>query len=160
MNLSQREKILAAGVGLVVLLFVGRYFSTTILKGFDAKSEKRGSLEKTQEEQNLKMIEGTIAKVKLNRVAAQSLPSNEEKARAEYMRWLIDLADEAGLQDLGLWQKLPNLAFTTHFDFSSPGWVRSKMPRGCSTCSMPKTTCTGSCVLTSAPSPTAIHRTV
>jgi len=99
MNLSQREKILAAGVGLVVLLFVGRYFSTTILKGFDAKNEKKASLAKTQEEQNLKMIEGTIAKVKLNRVAAQSLPSNEEKARAEYMRWLIDLADEAGLQD-------------------------------------------------------------
>jgi hypothetical protein len=48
MNLSQREKILAAGVGLVVLLFVGRYFSTTILKGFDAKSEKKASLAKTQ----------------------------------------------------------------------------------------------------------------
>ena len=54
MNLSQREKILAAGVGLVVLLFVGRYFSGTIQKGFDTKNEKKASLFKTQEEQNLK----------------------------------------------------------------------------------------------------------
>jgi len=99
MNLNQREKILAAAVGLVIVLFVGNYFWKSIRKGFDIKQETLASLQKEKEDKSLQIVAGTVAKSKLNRVLARSLPSNEERAQAEYMAWLIGIADEVGLVD-------------------------------------------------------------
>lgn len=99
MNLSNREKILAAGVGLVILLFVGNYFWESIRKGFDTKQNQILSLEQQRNDQKLQITAGAIAKAKLNRLVPQSLPSNEEKARAQYLEWLINLADECELVD-------------------------------------------------------------
>lgn len=99
MNLSQREKLLAAGVGLVVVLFVGNYFWNTIRRGFDTKQATLAALQKEKEDKSLQILAGTIAKAKLNRMLPSSLPSNEERAQAEYMEWLIEIADEVGLID-------------------------------------------------------------
>lgn len=99
MNLSQREKILAAGVGLVLLLFVGNYFWESIRKGFETKQNEILNLTKQRDDQKLQITAGAIAKSKLNRLVSQSLPSNEEKARAQYLEWLINLADECKLID-------------------------------------------------------------
>lgn len=99
MNLSPREKILAGGVGLVLFLFVGNYFWESIRSGFDAKENEILNLTKQRDNQKLQITEGTIAKSKLNRLVSQSLPSNEEKARAQYLEWLINLADECELID-------------------------------------------------------------
>ncbi len=99
MNLSQREKLLAGGVSLVILLFVGNYMWESMRKAFDTKLDKITSLQQTKNDQALQITAGAIAKAKLNRVVPQSLPSNEERARAEYMKWLIELGDEVGLID-------------------------------------------------------------
>lgn len=99
MNLSKREKILALLVGGVVLLIVGNYFFQSITAGFEAKQNQIIALQKQKDDQLLQITAGSIAKAKLNRLVTQSLPSNEEKARARYLEWLIDLADECGLID-------------------------------------------------------------
>jgi hypothetical protein len=99
MNMSQREKLLAAGVGLVIVLFVGNYFWTSIRKGFDVKQAMIGTLQKEKEDKSLQIVAGTIGKAKLNRMLPLSLPSNEERAQADYMRWLIAMADDVGLVD-------------------------------------------------------------
>lgn len=99
MNLSQREKILAGAVGLVIVLFVGNYFWSSIQQGFDAKQATIDSLRKEKEDKSLQITAGTIAKAKLNRLLPRSLPSNEERAQAEYMAWLIKIAEEVGLTD-------------------------------------------------------------
>ncbi|MBU6237662.1 MAG: hypothetical protein KGQ51_07520, partial [Planctomycetes bacterium] len=61
MNLNQREKILAAAVGLVVLLFVGNYFVNSIRKGFELKQTKLASLQKEKDDKALQIVAGTIA---------------------------------------------------------------------------------------------------
>ena len=99
MNLSQREKILAAGVGLILLLFIGNYIWGTISKGFSDKADEITRLTQQRDDQKLQITAGSIAKSKLNRLVSQSLPSNEEKARAQYLEWLINLADECELID-------------------------------------------------------------
>ena len=99
MNLSQREKILAAGVGLILLLFIGNYIWGTISKGFSDKADEIRRLTQQRDDQKLQITAGSIAKSKLNRLVSQSLPSNEEKARAQYLEWLINLADECELID-------------------------------------------------------------
>ncbi|MFO0011527.1 MAG: putative Ig domain-containing protein [Planctomycetota bacterium] len=99
MNLSQREKLLAAGVALVVVLFAGNYFWSSIRKGFEAKEATIAQLQKEKEDKGLQITAGTIAKAKLNRMLPRSLPSNEERAQAEYMAWLIEIAEEVGLID-------------------------------------------------------------
>jgi len=99
MNLSKREKLLAAGVGLVAVLFLGNYLWESVRKGFDTKLDTIASLQKDSEDQKLQLTTGMIAKAKLNRVVPQSLPSNEERARAEYMKWMIELSEQVGLTD-------------------------------------------------------------
>jgi len=56
-------------------------------------------LTQQRDDQKLQITAGSIAKSKLNRLVSQSLPSNEEKARAQYLEWLIDLAEECELID-------------------------------------------------------------
>jgi hypothetical protein len=99
MNLSKREKILALIVGGVLLLFVGNYFLQSIQAGFETKHNQIQSLQNQKNEQSLQVTAGAIAKGKMNRLVSQSLPSNEEKARAQYLEWLIDLAEECQLTD-------------------------------------------------------------
>jgi hypothetical protein len=97
--MNQREKFLAAGVGAVVLLFVGQSFISSIQSGLNAKKQKIEDLTKTKQNQQLEMTAGLVASQKLNIVAERSLPRSEEKARADYMEWLIELAETTNLED-------------------------------------------------------------
>ena len=99
MNLSKREQLLAAGVGLIFFLFLGNYFWESIRSGIDTKENLKLNLSKQRDEQKAQLTAGAIAKSKLNRLVSQSLPSNEEKARAQYLEWLINLADQCNLTD-------------------------------------------------------------
>lgn len=99
MNLSQREKLLAAGVGLILFLFIGNYIWGSISKGFSDKKDEIERLTQQKSDQGLQITAGAVAKAKLNRLVGQSLPSNEESARAQYLEWLINLADECELID-------------------------------------------------------------
>ena len=99
MNLSQREKMLAAGVGLILFLFIGNYIWGSISKGFADKKDEKDRLTQQKSDQSLQITAGSVAKSKLNRLVGQSLPSNEVKARAQYLEWLINLAEECELID-------------------------------------------------------------
>lgn len=99
MNLNQREKLLAGGVGLVVLLFVGQSFVSSIQSGFEAKNKILDDLIEQKTNQGLQIATGAVAKQKLRKVATRSLPSLEEKARADYLAWLIELGEQSGLED-------------------------------------------------------------
>jgi len=100
MAMNQREKYLAVGVGLVASLFVGQYVINSVQKGYADKLQKIEDLNKRKQDQDLQMTAGLIASQKLNAVVVRSLPKLEEKARADYMEWLIDLGKAANLAEL------------------------------------------------------------
>jgi len=95
--MNSREKMLAAGVGIVATLFVGRSFVLGIQEGFETKKSEIASLEKKKTEQDLQMTAGKVASQKLSKIVSKSLPRSEELALADYAKWLIDLADQADL---------------------------------------------------------------
>ena len=97
MAMNSREKLLAAGVGVIATLFVGQSVVSSIQGGFDKKKQLIESLEKKKGEQGLQVTSGVVASQKLNKVVARSLSSKEETARAEYMKWLISLGEESQL---------------------------------------------------------------
>jgi len=99
MAMSSREKLLAAGVGLVATLFIGRTAVMSVQSGFTAKEGTIEALQKKKENQELQMTAGAVASQKLLKVVSSSLPKSEEKAQADYLEWLISLADEAKLVD-------------------------------------------------------------
>ena len=95
--MNSREKLLAAGVGVIATLFVGQSVVSSIQGGFDKKKQMIESLEKKKGEQALQVTAGVVASQKLNKVVSRSLSIKEETARADYMKWLISLAEEAKL---------------------------------------------------------------
>lgn len=97
MAMNKREKLLAAGVGIVATLFLSRSVYTSIQDGFDKKSQSVETLKKKKDEQELQMTAGKVASLKLNKVVTKSLPRTEEIALADYQKWLISLGDEANL---------------------------------------------------------------
>ncbi len=99
MAMNKREKLLAVGVGAVVLLFVGQSIVSSFQDALTKKREKLESLVKKKQDQDLLVTSGIIANQKINIVAPRSLPKNVEKARADYMEWLIALGDEAQLDE-------------------------------------------------------------
>jgi hypothetical protein len=127
MNLSKREKLLGGAVALILLLFVGNYLWESIKKGFVDKQDKIASLQQNRDNLNLQVTAGSVAKAKLNRLVAQSLPSNEQEASAQYMQWLIDLAEESGLADAqfrSLGDSVePNLFHSYRFQVSGTGTI-------------------------------------
>lgn len=99
MAMNQREKYLAMGVGLVASLFVGQYVVNSVQKGYADKLQKIDELNKKKQDQDLQITAGVIASQKLVAVVGRSLPKLEEKARADYMEWLIDLGESANLRE-------------------------------------------------------------
>ncbi len=97
MAMNSREKLLAAGVGVIATLFVGNSVVSSIRSGFDKKKDLVQSLEKKKSDQELQMTAGKVASLKLNKVVAKSLPRNEELAIGDYQKWLIELGEEAKL---------------------------------------------------------------
>ena len=99
MAMNSRENLLAAGVGLGGMLFVGNSIVSTIQSGFEKKKELIASLEKKKNDQVLELTAGDVARLKLNKVVTKSLPRSEENASADYQKWLISLGEESQLYE-------------------------------------------------------------
>lgn len=97
MAMNSREKMLAAGVGIIATLFIGRTFFAGIQSGFEKKTKLIESLEKKKSDQDLQITAGTVANKKLRSLVSKSLPRIEETARADYQKWLIVLGEESQL---------------------------------------------------------------
>ncbi len=97
MAMNQREKILAAGIGIIGTLFVGRSLVVSIQDGFEKKKNEIAALKTREGDQKLQITAGEVATKKLNAVVSKSLPRSEELASGDYLNWLIELAGEADL---------------------------------------------------------------
>ena len=97
--MTQREKILAAGVAGVVLLFAGQMVWSNIQAGFAAKEGTIEALKKKKSDQDLASKQGIVSTQRLSKVQPRSASKKEEFARATYQRWLIELADQVELED-------------------------------------------------------------
>lgn len=97
--MNQREKLLAAGVGVVGVLFVGQMVWSSIQSGFDLKKAQIETLTKKKADQDLEILKGVVATQRITKLTPQSASKSRELARAEYDRWLIELATKVKLID-------------------------------------------------------------
>lgn len=97
--MNQREKLLAAGIGVIGVLFAGQMVWSSIQSGFDIKKSQIDTLTKKKEAQDLDIQRGLVATQRINKVTPRSAAKSRELARAEYDRWLIELATKVKLVD-------------------------------------------------------------
>ena len=95
MAMNSREKLLAAGVGLVGTLFVGSSIVSTVLSGLEQKKELIASLEKKKLDQELELTAGDVARLKLNKLVTKSLPRSEEIATADKSLLKFEIIDSS-----------------------------------------------------------------
>jgi hypothetical protein len=95
--MSQREKILAAIVGAIVVILGGRFVYGRYQGAIESR---RSELAKAKEELadiNLAVEKGQYSLRKLEAWQKRSLPANRETALSRYSAWLLAKAKEAGL---------------------------------------------------------------
>lgn len=95
--MNQREKILAAGVGAVAVLFGGQWLYNTMYAA--PLAERRAETDKLREDiskRELELARFRKASQELKRWRTQSLPSDTEVARSQYQAWLVQLVGLAG----------------------------------------------------------------
>ncbi len=105
--MNQREKILAGIVGGLILLFIGNAFWSSIQAGIETKRNEVEKLQKNLSDQKLAIQQGTLASQKIAKATPRSASKREENARAEYERWLIELATKSNLRE-PQYQNLPS----------------------------------------------------
>jgi len=94
---TPREKVLSVGVAIAVSVVVGNYGLQSIRKGLEVKSNEADRLRTEVTRRETVITDGLLDRIKINRVSTGSLPTNREKAAADYRSWLITLINDAGL---------------------------------------------------------------
>lgn len=102
MAMTQRERYLAIGVGVVVGLFGVQYTVSSLRGHLDAKQQKIRAAESRSEELTRKTTDGMIAAKKISELTAKSLPTNREKLIVQYSDWLIKTGQAAGLESINV----------------------------------------------------------
>jgi len=95
---TPRERILALGVGSLVVLLGGQVGLQRVRHGLEMKRQQIDLLDEEIGQQMLAVRRGSLAREKLNALRPRSLPSNPELARDTYQSWLTQLESEVGLQ--------------------------------------------------------------
>ncbi len=95
--MTPREKVLSVGVAIAVSFVVGNYGLQSIRKGMEVKSNEVDRLRSELTRRDTVITDGLLDRLKINRVANGSLPTNREQAAADYRSWLITLINNAGL---------------------------------------------------------------
>ncbi len=100
MAMTQRERYLALGVGVVVGLFGANYAFTTVRETINNKQDLVDAARK--ESDNMKRIatSGALAARKLEQLKIKSLPTSKETLVAQYKSWLTKIALDAGVSDI------------------------------------------------------------
>ena len=96
--MNQREKVLAMGVGVVVLLAGGQYIWNGVKSGFAAKQARIDSLKTQTMNEELTVTAGMVASRDMNKLVKRSLPSDIESAKTIYNEWLIKFSAESKLK--------------------------------------------------------------
>ena len=85
MAMNSREKLLAAGVGVIATLFVGQSVVSSIQGGFDKKKQLIESLEKKKGEQGLQVTSGVVASQKLNKVVPECSECRTRRSLGDFI---------------------------------------------------------------------------
>lgn len=92
--MSHRESILAAAVGLLLVVVVGVYVYSRVGDAFRAKRLQVASLTSTINDKKLQVQQGIEAGERLTEYRRKSLPDDAELARSRYKAWLLDLVEK------------------------------------------------------------------
>ncbi len=97
--MTPREKILAIGVGGVVVLAGCQWAYSKYVNAVNTRETRIASLDNQLFEARDKHLLGAIADRQMGDYLVRSLPNDPERARAEYMRWLYDTITIVELRD-------------------------------------------------------------
>lgn len=116
MAMTQRERYLAMGVGVVVSLFGANYAFTTVRETIDNKQDLVDAARK--ESDNIKRIatSGALAARKLEQLKIKSLPTSQEALVAQYNGWLTKTAGEVGVNTIKITSPQQPLKKTKAYD--------------------------------------------
>lgn len=95
--MTPRERVLALGVGVAIVVAGGSYAFNSIRKGMQLKQSKIDQLETQVLKQESDITDGLFSRKKIDLIAARSLPSNNQQAQADYTEWLIGLIKSSEL---------------------------------------------------------------
>ncbi len=100
MAMTQRERFLAMGVGVVVGLFGVQYVVNSIRTSLQEKQDLVDAARAESDNMNRIATSGTIAARKLDQLRLKSLPTNREALVLQYNSWLTQCALDAGIVDI------------------------------------------------------------
>ncbi len=95
--MTPRERILALGVGAALVVAVGSYTFNSVRKGFQLKQDRIDQLKTQVVSQDSAITDGLLNRKKIELVSSRSLPSDSQRAQADYTEWLIDLVKSSDL---------------------------------------------------------------
>jgi hypothetical protein len=96
--MTKRERLLALGVGIVVLALLLQLGINRVRAGFKTKTDRLAALMTAVEKKQQTVRDGFKAKDKLAEVTKRSLPSDPERAVAGYREWLNKITQDSGLE--------------------------------------------------------------
>ncbi len=102
MAMTQRERYLAMGVGVVVGLFGANYAFTTVRETLQHKQDLVDAARKESDSMKRIATSGAIAARKLDQLKLKSLPTKQETLVAQYKAWLTKTALDAGMTELNV----------------------------------------------------------
>jgi len=97
--MTPRERILVVGVGAVLALGGCQYAFSGYRAALAARNTRLSSLDKQLFEARDKHLQGAMADRQMGDYLVRSLPSDSERARADYTRWLFDTITLIELRD-------------------------------------------------------------
>lgn len=97
--MTPREKILGIGVGSVIALAGCQYLFSSYKNAVEVRETRLAALDKQLFEARDKHLAGAIADRQMGEYLVRSLPSDPERARADYTRWLFDTITVVDLRD-------------------------------------------------------------
>lgn len=100
MAMTQRERYLAIGVGLVVGAFGLQYVVNSMRSSLQMKQDLADAARDEAQSMEKIAVTGKLAARKLEMLAPKSLPTNQEALVAQYRNWLFKLGEESGLEDI------------------------------------------------------------
>src|SRR5690606_5366372 len=96
---TPREKVLTYGVGGILLLAGCQYIWMQYRSAVDTRQTRAAALDQQIFDAREKLLQGAYADRMFGEYLVRSLPSDPERARADYTRWLYEIITMVDLRD-------------------------------------------------------------
>jgi hypothetical protein len=97
--MTPREKVLTYGVGGILLLAGCQYIWMQYRSAVDSRQTRAAALDQQIFDAREKLLQGAYADRMFGEYLVRSLPSDPERARADYARWLYEIIGLVDLRD-------------------------------------------------------------